>query len=213
MAVAIEDRPAQQVKDEVIEVLVYNFSHGVISDEAFERRLDTVIGATSNQAMLDQIADLQTPPDDTIKTHQAKQFGVHYSSEPLPPRDTLVSVLGENDRSGVWQVPREIRLFTFLGTNKLDFTHAKFSGPHVTVKVFSLLGGDKIWVPEHINIVSKAFCVLGSVSNKAPSMAPSQAPTVTIEGVVILSELVIKVKKTMKEQFVAFANQMKAMFE
>lgn len=212
MSVSINDRPRDQVKDEVIEVLIYNFSRSVISDEAFERRLDAVMNAVDNEAMLAQIKDLQTPPDDSIKKQQEQNFNVQYTNEPAKQRDTMVSVLGENDRSGTWHVPREIRLFTLLGTNKIDFTHARFSGPNVTVKVLCLLGGDEIYVPENITILSKAFCLLGSVSNKAPSIASSQAPTVTIEGVVILGELVVKVKKTMKEQFVAIANQMKTMF-
>ena len=67
-------------------------------------------------------------------------------------------------------------------------------------------------MPEEVNIISKAFCILGSTENKAPSISSNQSPTVTIEGYVVLSDLSIKIKTTIKEKFVAFANQMKAMF-
>ena len=40
MSVVLEDRPIEQVREEVIDNLIYNYSHGVISAEAFERRLD-----------------------------------------------------------------------------------------------------------------------------------------------------------------------------
>ncbi len=213
MAVILNDRPAEQVKEEVIETLIHNYSHGIISNEAFERRLDAVIAANSNQERVDQVSDLSPAPDDTIRRHKEQTFKVAYTNERVNNTENLVSILGNSDRSGIWDVPKEIRIFTLLGSSKLDFTNARFSSPRVTVKVFCLLGGDKIHVPEHVNIVSKAFCILGSVKNKAASIADQQSPTVTIEGVVILSDLVISVKQTVKEKFVAFANQMKAIFD
>lgn len=211
MPVKLEDRPIEQVKEEVIDVLVHNYSHGIISSEAFERRLDTVIETSKHQEMVDQISDLQPVPDDTLRKQKEEQFAVNYSNTQAFPSETMVNVLGDSDRSGIWTVPKELKVFTILGGSTIDFTNARFSGPNVTIKMFSLLGSDKIFVPENINIVSKAFCILGCVKNKAPSIASSQAPTVTIEGVVILADLSIKIKTTVKESFVAFANQMKAM--
>jgi hypothetical protein len=213
MPVKLEDRPIEQVKEEVIDVLIHNYSHGIISNEAFERRLDAVIATSSHQEMVDQIQDLDAAPDDTLKKHKEQQFSVHYSQAPAEDSETLVNILGETERSGVWIVPKEIRLFTILGGSTLDFTDARFTSSNVTVKVMSILGSDKIFVPENVNVLSKAFCILGSSKNKAPSVASLHAPTINIEGVVILSELSIKLKTTMKQNFVAFANKMKAMFE
>lgn len=213
MPVKLEDRPIEQVKEEVIDVLVHNYSHGVISNEAFERRLDIVIETTDHKIMMEQIEDLEDVPDDTVRKHKEQQFTVNYSDKDIEESDMMVNVLGNSDRSGIWHVPKELTVYSILGGSTIDFTNAKFSGPNVKIKVYSFLGSDTIYVPENINIVSKAFCILGSVTNKAPSIAANQAPTVTIEGVVVLSELSIKIKKTMKESFVAFANQMKAMFD
>jgi len=213
MPVKLEDRPIETVKEEVIETLIYNYSHGYISNEAFERRLDTVIETTSHQVMVDQIADLEASPDDTVKKHKESQFSVNYSTQEAEKTDTLVNILGGSDRSGVWTVPREIKIFSILGGATLDFTDARFSSPNVTVKIISILSGDKIYVPENVNIVSKAFCVLSGVNNKAPSIASHQAPTITVEGLVLLSGLDILIKTTIKEKFVAFANQMKAFFD
>ncbi len=38
MAVNIEDRPINKVREEVIDQLIMNYSHGELSHEAFERR-------------------------------------------------------------------------------------------------------------------------------------------------------------------------------
>jgi hypothetical protein len=213
MPVKLEDRPIETVKEEVIDTLVHNYSHGFISSEAFERRLDTVIETTSHQVMVDQISDLDEAPDDTVKKHKETQFSVNYSDTQAEKTDTLVNILGSSDRSGIWSVPREIKIFSLLGGSTLDFTDARFSSPNVTIKVISILSGDKIYVPENVNVVSKAFCILSSVGNKAPSIAGRQSPTITIEGFVVLGDLKIKIKTTIKEKFVAFANQMKEMFD
>ena len=70
MAVILNDRPREQVKEEVIDILVHNFSHGIISNEAFERRLDSVIAAESNTEMMAEVADLDATPDEFIKQNR-----------------------------------------------------------------------------------------------------------------------------------------------
>ena len=69
-----------------------------------------------------------------------------------------------------------------------------------------------IYIPENVNVVSKAFCIFGGIDSKAPSIADRHAPTITIEGLVIFGGIDIKVKKTIKEKFVEFADNLKSMF-
>jgi hypothetical protein len=47
----------------------------------------------------------------------------------------------------------------------------------------------------------------------APSNTPRQDPGLAIEGLVKFAGLDVKIKHTIKEKFVAFANQMKAIFK
>ncbi|MBF7074024.1 DUF1707 and DUF2154 domain-containing protein [Glaciecola sp. MH2013] len=215
MPVAIEDRPSEQVKEEVIDILVHNFSHSIISNEAFERRLDAVIASTTNQQMMDQIADLDSRPTDEVIKHQKEQkFAVNYvtDSDETEEVDTMVNILGGSDRAGQWVVPKEIRVFCLCGGAKLDFTDARFSSPNTKIKVYSLWGGTDIFVSEDINVVSKSVCIMAGIDNKAPSLAGKNAPTITIEGIMLMSGVNVKLKTNLKEKFVAFANQMKTLF-
>lgn len=213
MPVKLEDRPIETVKQEVIDILVHNYSHGYISEEAFERRLDAVIETKSHQAMMEQVEDLDSTPDEAIKKHKEEKFSVNYNESASEESDTIVSILGSNDRSGQWVVPKTIKVFSILGGSNIDFTDARFNSPNVKVQILSILGGDNIYVPENVNVVSKAFCILGSIDNSAPSIASRQAPTITVEGLILFSGLDIKIKTTIKEKFMAFANQMKEMFD
>ena len=215
MPVALEDRPREQVKEEVIDVLVHNFSHSIISNDAFERRLDAVIAAQTNQAMMDQIQDLDSrPTDEVLKQQKEQHFSVNYATEDSEAEevDTIVNILSGSDRTGQWVVPKEIRVFALWGGSKLDFTDARFSSPNTKIKIYSLMAGTDIFVSEDVNVVSKAICIMAGIDNKAPSMAGRNAPTITVEGFMLLSGVNIKMKLNLKEKFVAFANQMKTMF-
>ncbi|WP_293750279.1 LiaF domain-containing protein [uncultured Paraglaciecola sp.] len=212
MAVILEDRPIEKVREEVIDTLIYNYSHGVISSEAFERRLDQAMASQNHQEIFDLAADLEQTKDTEFNSQKERQFNVNYAASDNDETDTIVNILGGSGRSGQWTVPREIRIVTIFGGADIDFTDAIFTTPNVTIKILCLFGGDNIYVPENINVVSKAFCILGGIDNKAPSIASRQAPTLTIEGLVLFGGLDIKIKRTIKEKFVAFANQMKTMF-
>nr|WP_136251623.1 DUF1707 and DUF2154 domain-containing protein [Ningiella ruwaisensis] len=210
--VKLEDRPIEQVREETIDTLIYNYSHAVISEEAFERRLDIATESTSHAEIVDQVSDLSPPEDDTIAQHKARQFDVQYDTSAESDDETLVSVLSSNTKGGHWVVPKEITCYSILGSIKLDFSNAVFSSPNVTIKVVSILSGDKFYVPESVNVTSSVINVLSGVSDHTASMAGKQAPKIKIEGVALLSDISVSVKKTMKEKFVSFANQMKAMF-
>lgn len=212
MAVILEDRPIENVREEIIDTLIYNYSHGVISSEAFERRLDQAMLSQNHQEIFNLAADLEKIIDTDFTLHKERQFNINYAASDSVETDTIVNILGGSCRSGQWTVPREIRIITLFGGADIDFTDAIFTTPSVTIKVLCLFGGTDISVPEDINVISKAFCILGGIDNSAPSIASRQAPTLTIEGLVMFGGLDIKIKRTIKEKFVAFANQMKTIF-
>ena len=212
MAVILEDRPIETLREEVIDTLIYNYSHGVISSEAFERRLDQAMASQNHQEIVNLAADLEHTTDQEFNSQKERQFNINYAASENDKTETIVNILGGSCRSGQWKVPSEIRIITLFGGADIDFTDAIFTTPNVTIKILCLFGGTDISIPEDINVISKAFCILGGIDNSAPSIASRQAPTLTIEGLVMFGGLDIKIKRTIKEKFVAFANQMKTMF-
>jgi len=211
MSVKIEDRPIEHVREQVIDQLIYNYSHGVISVEAFERRLDEAMDASSNEALMDLVEDLTLNTDNQYKAHKHTQFSPNYSAQKNSNDDfTLRSILGSNERSGQWVVPKNIYLHNYMGSVVLDFTDAIFTHQNVTIHVNCIFGSDEIYVPEHVNVVSKMFCTLSSFENKSVSLNKRQGPTIHIEGKAILGSVEVKVKRTIKEKFISFANELKA---
>ena len=212
MPVNVEDRPIETIREEVIDQLIMNYSHGKLSYEAFERRLDVAMVSKDNQEITDLAADLDLDVDKQYQENKQRDFYANVAPNDNENVEHLVNIFGGSERSGVWTVPKELRSISIFGGSTIDFSESRFSQQYTTIKVFCLFGGDSIYVPEYVNVVSKAFCIFGGVTNKAPSIADRNAPTIIIEGFCIFGGLDIKLKRTIKEKFVAFADSMKNMF-
>ena len=212
MPVAIQDRPTETVREEVIDKLIMNYSHGEISHQAFERRLDQAMASQDNAEIAALAEDLPLDTDNQYQQSKAKDLGYTFEAGTAEDVEYMVNIFSGSTKEGVWKVPRELRVFSVFSGSDIDFSQARFVEPVTTIKVFSLFSGDNIYVPEHVNVVSKAFCVFGSIDSKTAITANTNAPTIIVEGLSIFSGIDIKVKRTIKERFVEFADQLKRMF-
>ena len=82
MPVILEDRPIKKVREEVIDQLIFNYSHGEISNEAFERRLDQAMASQVHQEIVDLVADLELKADAGYSEQKDTQFNVNYGAYP-----------------------------------------------------------------------------------------------------------------------------------
>jgi len=206
MPVKLEDRPIEQVREETIDKLIVNYSHTVISAEAFERRLDDATYSESHQELVDLVADLPLEVDNQYARYKDTQLSPNYRAASDDSEDRIVSILNTEERRGQWVVPKRIRVIGVLTTLKLDFTDAVFEHQQVIIHVSDLLSSIEILVPENINVSTRLSGFLTSSENKSPSMGGRQAPHITVEGFSVLGSVTIKEKKTMKEKLIAFAN-------
>lgn len=215
MPVAINDRPRQAVRDEVIDQLIMNYSHGKLSYEAFERRLDIAMESENNEEIAQQAEDLDMVVDPEYIETKKSNFGYQYKPGAASNNEAerIVNVFSGSTLSGIWQVPSQLKVLSVFSGSDLDFSEAVFTQPVVEIKIFSLFSGDNIYVPENVNVVSKAFCIFGGIDNKTMTVQKSQAPTLVIEGFAIFSGIDIKIKQTIKERFVAFADNLKSVFK
>ena len=212
MAVKSEDRPVETVREEVIDQLIMNYSHGALSYEAFDRRLDQAMESNDNVLLLSLVEDLDIAIDKEYVDSKKKDLGLNYAPGDAEELDYFVNIFSGSKRSGAWKVAKEVRVLSICSGGEIDLTDARFTQQTHTIKVFSLFSGCDIYVPEHINVVSKAFWIFAGVDNSAPSNGNAGAPTLIIEGVSLFSGIDIKLKRSIKERFVDFADQMKNMF-
>jgi len=218
MPVIAEDRPIEAVREEVVDQLTMNYGHGKLSLEAFERRLDQAMECNDNLSLLALTADLELTVDEDFINKKNQELGEdnkHDSTiEMNDSRDVeyIVNIFSGNDRNGEWVVAKETRIFSLFGGSDIDLSEANFIHKTSRIRIFSVFSGIDIYTPEEINIVSKAFCIFGGIDNKAPSTPNKNVPTLMIEGLVLFSGIDIKIKITLKEKLVRFANGLKNLF-
>jgi len=212
MSVANQDRPVETVREEVIDQLIMNYSHGEISLQAFETRLDKAMDSTCPQEIGDLANDLPLNVDNNYQDKKKNALGTHYHRGESKELEKIVNVLSASKRAGLWHVPKEITVFNVLGSDELDFTQARFVYPHVKITVLCIFGSVKIAVPEDVNTHTNVNCIVGSIENNASVDFDDQAPTLVIEGKVIFGSLDIKLKRPIKERWLRFADSLKALF-
>ncbi|MBQ4850594.1 LiaF domain-containing protein [Pseudoalteromonas sp. MMG012] len=217
MPVSASDRPLEKVKEEVIDQLILNYSHGEISADAFERRLDQAYACNDQVALMALVADLPLQTDPRYHTEKASRMQPKFtassnSDAPL----TIRSILSSDQRSGEWIVPKEITINNYFGSTELDFRNAIFTHPDVIINVNSVMGSDEFIVSENIDVITCTTNIMGSVSNNKPNLAATnlttQRPRLHIQGKVILGSIDIRIKQSIKQQVTQFANGLKDLF-
>ena len=211
MTVKLTDRPIDKVREEVIDQLIMNYSHEAISLEAFERRLDIATQTQDHQKLMEQVEDLSLTVDDTYTESKKARFTEVVTPVDAPEQESITSVLSANERSGVWEVPKEIKCKSILGSCTIDLTRANFTHPTVRIRLLSLLSDDRIYVPENINVVIRTSNYLGNITTRLDGKPYAGAPTVIIEGYCVLANTEVKVKRMVKQRFMEFAEQLKTM--
>jgi hypothetical protein len=109
-------------------------------------------------------------------------------------------------------VPRSIRAINLFGGIELDFSTAQLTAQTTYLRVFCLLGGIDVRVPEGMRTVSKALAVFGGIENRGSTSIDAHAPMLVVEGIVLFGGVDIRVKKTPREKLREFADHVRAMF-
>jgi hypothetical protein len=206
------DKPIAKLREETIDQLILNYSHGELSLESFERRLDQALDAETHDALLSLTTDLDLVVDSAFREHKRREFGIMTDSYDAISEQRILSIFGNSTRQGAWDVPKETRVFNIFGNTILDFTEAKFTSMSSRVNVSCAFGNVKIYVPEGIHVVSNVSCILGGVRDKAPSSNGVDVPSIILDGFVCFGNVWIKLKRTFRERLLKFAETVRAMF-
>jgi hypothetical protein len=124
----------------------------------------------------------------------------------------MIHIFGGGNRRGQWTVPKEIWMLNIFGGAEIDFSNARFTSPVTRIKMLTLFGGATFYVNENINTQAHAICLFGGIDNRGPSNPDPSLPTVIVEGLVLFGGVSIKIKRTLKERWLLFADQFKEAF-
>jgi hypothetical protein len=212
MAIASEDKPLSALRAETVDRLILNYGRGKLSLDAFERRLDLALDARTHEALIALTQDLELATDASYRERKDSALGMRSSEANSQGVEHMVHVFGGSNRRGEWTVAKEIHMLNIFGGAELDFSEARFSAPTTRIKMLCIFGGATLYVPEGVDVRSKAVCIFGGIDNRASAPASELGPTIIVEGFMLFGGAKIAVKKTLKERLIGFANMLRSTF-
>jgi hypothetical protein len=95
-----------------------------------------------------------------------------------------VAIMGGDRLRGRWRIASRCTVVNIMGGSDLDLRDAVVDGPAIEIRVFSLMGGSTIKVPEGVNVELGGFALMGGNDLKTKRGARPQpgAPSVRVRA-------------------------------
>ncbi len=188
MSLEWKDKPVKYLRDKVVDQLKYNFGNNHLEIDEFEQLVKIALSTQSKSELLSLTTDLPAKDKTEIKTQEQEL-------EAYKDTESIISILSETKRKGMWIPPKQLRVLTVLGDSEIDFREVQL-GPNLTyISLGCCLGASKIIVPPGVNVVSNVKNILGSINNGSQGRMNPDSSTIVIDGKVILGEVTITVKE------------------
>ena len=120
-----------------------------------------------------------------------------------PRRKLSLAILSGARRKGIWVVPPVYTAVAFLGGVEMDLREARFSEREAKIRVFALLGGVHIVVPEDIEVEVAGIGILGEFDHKETGSSVPSAPHLHVTGLAIMGGVSVKRKARKRRPEVA----------
>ncbi|WP_283135510.1 DUF1707 SHOCT-like domain-containing protein [Rhizohabitans arisaemae] len=180
-----ELRASDADRERVVDVLREAAADGRITAVEHEERIERVYRARTLGELVVVTADLLAPDE-----------------QPLQMDTRPVSVFFRSDeRKGRFVVPPRYPVTAFFGNVTLDLREALLQTHHVSLNLSVICGKVTLIVPQGVRIEMSASVVVGGRNNKVPPPADPGAPTIEIDGFVLLGEVTAKSPKPPKARW------------
>jgi len=187
--------PSPEARQGTVDRLCAHFAADHLKTAELERRLDRAYAAQTGAelATLEQDLPELLPDGETAQLVPAPLPAARVdTTRPTRNRGFMLAILGLAKRKEDWTPPRRLTALTIYGGAKLDFRDATFTTSEVKVTLCSILGGAKIIVPPGVHVESNGIAILGGFGRGPGRPAEPDAPTIRINGLVILGAVAIQ---------------------
>jgi Domain of unknown function (DUF1707)/Cell wall-active antibiotics response 4TMS YvqF len=140
-------RASDTEREAVAERLRAAAGEGRLGLEELADRLEAAFGATTRTELERLTADLPAAP------------------APAPAgggRRWFVAIMGGGKHRGRWRIASRCTVVNVMGGADLDLTEAIVEGAEIEIRVFSLMGGSKIVVPDGVHVELGGFAFMGT---------------------------------------------------
>lgn len=201
--------PAAEEREVVAQELSLHFAADHLSMDELEDRLSLVYGAPTSAQLHGLVADLPMLDRHALDSGNTPMLA---PSALVPNRGVVIALLGGAERKGSWLVPRELKVWAFLGGVEIDLRDAKFAPGVTEIDVTAFMGGVQITVPRGVRVETIGAAVMGgfeSTAGDATALDPAQ-PVLRVTGLAIMGGVDVKVLKPGKRTLKKFEAAMDA---
>jgi hypothetical protein len=139
-------------RERTVGVLRASGSNGQLTVDELDQRVEAAYAAKTRGELERLVEDLGETRD--------RPAGV-----PVRPGDDgthwVVSIMGGSDRKGRWRVGRTCTVVNVMGGSDIQLNDAEFAADVVELRVFSVMGGSDIWIPEGLDVEISEFAFMG----------------------------------------------------
>jgi hypothetical protein len=160
-------RVSDAERDAVVTRLNDATEEGRLSLEEFSERVSAALAARTRGELEVLVADLPTAGAAVARSPSA----------PVPAEYILP--LGALKRTGRWRLDSDQHLGTVVGSVKLDMRQVEFGAAAVSLRVQTVVGSVKIWIPRGVAVEVEGHTVIGSRS-VAEDLARPGAPVLRL---------------------------------
>ena len=176
--------PAIRASDDEREVVVAQLrtaaGDGRLTLEELAERVDRALAAVTRAELEALTADLPEQPTPALPATKGRRW--------------IVGIVGGGDLRGRWRIAPRCTVVNLMGGADLDLTGAIVEGPETEIRVFSLMGGSDIVVPDGVHVELSGFAFLGGNDlelEDAPPPPPG-APVVRVRAYSIMGGTDVK---------------------
>jgi hypothetical protein len=119
--------------------------------------------------------------------------------EPAPPVgstrtvSTVVSVMGDQRRTGRWRLPARLRGYSLMGDIKLDLRSVVCSEQEVEITTVALMGDLVVEVPEGVEVELAGFALMGDRELRlAPVARVPGTPLIRIRAYAVMGDVKVR---------------------
>ncbi len=150
-------RASDAEREAVVERLRLSCAEGRLTLEELGSRVADVYGAVYRGDLERVVADLPVAEGEAAVPSEVRPS--------LPAarraRRWIVTVMGSVSRRGHWRLPAAANVVTVLGETDLDLRQAVIEGPEIELKLFVVMGEQRVRVPEGVEVEVSGFVFMG----------------------------------------------------
>src|SRR6266545_879503 len=158
-------RASDADRERVAEILRRAAAEGRLSLDELDERLSAVYAAKTYADLVPVTHDLPVAGTGIPVPMVDNRIGGH------PTSRGGVAILGGFSRKGPWVVPELFTAVAFWGGAQLDLREARFETAEVELRLFAVMGGFEVILPEEAEVIVSGVGIMGGFDDRAAGPA------------------------------------------